>query len=75
MAKTASKIVKSIPSSETGSRTTCFTKPNECGDKYIITQNPLKDQFTLWKCVEDGYEKMSTSVSPLVLDNKIPYEM
>ena len=75
MAKTASKVIKSIPSSETGSRTTCFTKPNGCGDKYLITQNPLKDQFTLWKCVEDGYEKLSTSVSPLVLDNKIPYEI
>lgn len=75
MAKTTSKVIKSIPSSETGSRTTCFTKPNGCGDKYLITQNPLKDQFTLWKCVEDEYEKMSTSVSPLVLDNKIPYEM
>lgn len=75
MAKTTTKVIKSIPSSETGSRTICFTKPNGCGDKYLITQNPLKDQFTLWKCVEDGYEKMSTSVSPLVLDNKIPYEM
>ena len=75
MAKTASKVIKSIPSSETGSRTTCFTKPNGCGDKYLITQTPLKDQFTLWKCVEDGYEKLSTSVSPLALDNKIPYEM
>lgn len=75
MAKITSKVIKSIPSSETGSRTTCFTKPDSSGDKYIITQNPLKDQFTLWKCVEDGYEKLSTSVSPLVLDNKIPYEM
>ena len=75
MAKSTSKIIKSIPSSETGSRTTCITKPNGCGDKYIITQKPLKDQFTHWKCVEDGYEKIATSVSPLVLDNKIPYEM
>ena len=75
MAKTTSKVIKSIPSSETGSRTTCFTNPNGCGDKYLITQNPLKNQFTLWECLEDGYEKMSTSVSPLALDNKIPYEM
>ena len=75
MARTSSKIVKSIPSSETGSRTTCFTKPNGCGDKYVITQNPLKNQYTLWKCVEDGYEKVTTSVSSLVFDNKIPYEM
>lgn len=75
MAKTTSKIVKSIPSSETGSSTICFTRPNSSGDKYIITQNPLKDQFTLWKCVEEGYEKITTSVSPLAFDSKIPYEM
>ena len=74
MARTSSKVVKSIPSSETGARTTCFTKPNESGDKYIISQNPLKAQFTLWKCVKDGFEKISTSNNPLDLNKKIPYE-
>lgn len=75
MARTSSKVVKSIPSSETGARTTCFTKPNESGDKYIISQNPLKAQFALWKCVKDGFEKISTSNNPLDLNKKIPYEM
>lgn len=74
MARTASKIVKNIPSSETGSRTACFTKSGQSGDKYIISQNPLKMQFTLWKCVDDGFEKIATSNSPVVLDEKIPYE-
>lgn len=68
------KVVKSIPSSETGSRTICFTKPNELGDKYIITQNPLKEQFTLWKIYEDGFEKITTSDSPLDFDDIIPWE-
>ena len=74
MARTASKIVKSIPSSETGSRTACFTEPNQSGDKYIISQNPLKAQFTLWKCLEDGFEKVATSNNPLEFDEIIPYK-
>lgn len=75
MARTPSKVVKSIPTSETGSMVTCFTKPNESGDKYLITQNPLKAQFTLWKCLENGFEKISTSNNPLDLNKKIPYEI
>ena len=75
MARTSSKIVKTIPASETGSRTTCFTKSDSSGDKYLITQNPLKGQFTLWKCLEDGFEKIKTSDNPLDFDDVIPYEM
>lgn len=69
-----SKTVKTIPSSEI-EKVSCFTKPNSSGDEYIITQNQLKQQFTLWKCVEDGFEKISTSNSPSNLDENIPYEM
>lgn len=75
MARTSSKIAKTIPASETGIRTTCFTKMNNSGDKYLITNNPLKAQFTLWKCVEEGFEKIKTSDSPLDFDDVIPYEM
>ena len=75
MARTSSKIVKTIPNSETGSRTTCFTKPNDSGDKYIITENPLEERFTLWKCAEDGFEKIKTSNNPLKFDDVISYEM
>ena len=74
MAKATSKIVNSIPNSETGKGVVCYTKPNESGDKYIVSQNPLKEQFTLWKCIEDGFEKIATANSPLDLYNKIPYE-
>ena len=72
--KTTPKIVKDIPSSDSGTGVVCYTKPNESGDKYIISQNPLKMQFTLWKYVKDGYEKISTSNNPLSLYSMIPYE-
>lgn len=74
MARTSSKIVKTIPNTETGSTTTCFTKPLDSGDKYLITQNPLKKQFTLWKCLEDGFERIATSDSPRDFDDVIPWE-
>ena len=70
MARTSSKIVKSIPNTENGVGTSCTT---ESGDKYLITQNPLKGEFTLWKCLNDGFERISTSDSPLDFDNIIPW--
>ena len=74
MAKSTSKILKAIPNSETGQRVICYTKPNKSGDKYIITQNPLKNQFTLWKHIDDGFERITTSDNPRNFDEKIPYE-
>lgn len=70
MARTYSKIVKNIPSSEVGHGVECHTKS---GDKFIISQNPIKKQFTLWKCVEDGFEKITASNSPFNL-YKIVFE-
>lgn len=75
MARTSSKIVKTISNSETGKRIVCYTKPDKSGDKYIVSHNPLKEQFTLWKCIEDGFEKISSSDNPRDFDDKIPYEM
>ena len=74
MARTSSKIVKTIPASEI-EKATCFTKADSLGDKYLITENPLKAQFTLWKCIEEGFERIKTSDSPLDFDDVIPYEM
>lgn len=74
MARVSSKVIKTIPSSETGSITTCFTKPDKSGDKYLITQNPLKEQFTLWKCIEDGFERIKVSNDPRDFDKVIPWE-
>ena len=80
MARTSSKFVKSIPSSESGHGMLCHTKPNKSGDKYIISHNPSKMKFTLWKCIKDEengeecFEKIATSDSPLDLNEMIPYE-
>lgn len=68
MARTASKVVKTIPSSEVG-KVDCLSK----NDKYIITENPLKEQFTLWKCLDDGFEKIKTSCNPLEFDKVIDW--
>ena len=75
MARTSSKVAKTIPSSETGVKISCFTKQNESGGEYLITHNPLKEQFTLWKCLENGFEKIKTSDNPRNFDKIIPYEM
>lgn len=66
-----STIVKSIPSSETGSRTICTTNS---GKEYLITNNPIKAKFTLWRIVPDGYEKLFVSENPLEFDEIIPYK-
>ena len=67
MARTSSKIVKTIPSSETGSRTSCLD------GKYLITNNPIEERFTLWKCLDDGFERIKTSDNPLDFDKVIPW--
>jgi hypothetical protein len=67
MARTSSKIVKAIPSSENGARVDCMN------GKYLITQNTLKVQFTLWKRLEDGFERIKTSENPLDFDKIIPW--
>lgn len=67
MARTSSKSVKTIPSSETGTRVNCLN------GKYLITQNPLKEQFTLWRCLDDGFEKIKSSENPLDFDKVIPW--
>ena len=67
MARTSSKILKAIPNSE-------IIKVNCFNGKYLITQNPLKEQFTLWKCLEDGFERIDVSNNPLDFDDVIPWE-
>ena len=67
MARTSSKIIKIIPSSE-------IQKVDCLNEKYIITQNNLKEQFTLWKRLEDGFEKIKTSGNPLDFDKVIPWD-
>lgn len=58
------KIVARIPASETGPNVTHTTRS---GIVYKVTQNKKKGQFTLWKKVEGGYEKLATKKSPVQL--------
>jgi hypothetical protein len=67
MARTSSKIVKAIPNTETGIRTNCLD------GKYLITNNPIEERFTLWKCLDDGFERIKTSDNPLDFDKIIPW--
>lgn len=57
----ASKIVTRIPASETGPNVTHTTRS---GIVYKVTQNKKKGQFTLWKKVDGGYEKLASRKSP-----------
>ena len=70
MARTSSKIVKSIPSSENGKLVTCTTVSKE---QYLITHCLDKGRFTLWKVLSEDYEKISTDSTPIDLYDKIPW--
>lgn len=58
---------KTLPKTEDG-HGVLYRTPNA---EYIISQNTVKQQFTLWKIVEDGYEKISTANSPTKLYEKL----
>ena len=60
----ANKISTRIPTSETGPNVTHTTSS---GIVYKVTQNKKKGQFTLWKKVDGGYEKMASRRSPVDL--------
>lgn len=62
------KVYKNIPSTETGVQTLCYD------GQYLITQCLEKNRFTLWKIRKEGYEKISTSNSPLDFDKIIPWK-
>lgn len=63
-------IVKSIPASEDGQSVRCKTKS---GKVYLITQNHGKMRFTLWRVLDDGFEKLTTGNSPYDLYGNIPW--
>lgn len=74
MARMVSRIVKSIPNTETGHIVSCHTKQKQSGEEYLITECPEKNRFTLWKVLKDGFERISTSESPLDFDDIIPWK-
>ena len=67
MARTSSKVVKAIPNSE-------IQKVDCLNGKYLITKNNLEERFTLWKRLEDGFERIKTSDNPLDFDKTIPWQ-
>ena len=69
MSRPCTKLVKFFPSSEEQS-VHCYTSS---GLEYFITTNKEKHKHTLWKPVQDGYLKISSSDSPYDLYDKIPW--
>lgn len=62
--ETTEKVVRSIPTSDTGAGVLCITKS---GQKYQISQNVEKMKFTLWKVMNKGFVKIKTASSPVDL--------
>lgn len=54
-------MVNKIPKSEDGPVHTYYTSKN----KYLITWNTTQNRFTLWKALNTGFEKLTTSNNPL----------
>lgn len=63
-----SKIIKNIPTSDDGPGVVCNGKFT-----YIVSHNLKKEKFTLWKKVEDGYERIAIADSPMILYDKIEW--
>lgn len=63
-------IIKSVPTSEDGQSVRCKTKS---GKFYLITQNRGKKRFTLWRVLDNGFEKLTTGDSPYDLYGDVPW--
>lgn len=63
-------IVKTIPAKHSGPGVSCKTTS---GQEFRISQDPVKMEFTLWKVLPGGYEKLAAAGSPVALYDKIPW--
>ena len=63
-----SKVVKKLPLSDSGPGVVCNGKY-----VYIISQDLKKQRFTLWKKIDEGYEKIASSDSPMKLYDKVEW--
>lgn len=72
--KSETKKYKDIPKTESIPMLTCFTKQHGSGDKYFVTYCMNSDKFSLWKCCDDGFERIKTSDNPLDFTDDIPWE-
>lgn len=63
-----SKVVKKLPLSDSGPGVVCSGKY-----VYIISQDLKKQRFTLWKKIDEGYEKIASSDNPMKLYDKVEW--
>ena len=61
-------VHQSLPSSEDG-HGVLYTALS--GQKYCISQNLTKGKHTLWKCLDNGYQKITSADSPYELYDEI----
>lgn len=66
-------IVKSLPKTEDGHGILCKT---HTAFDYQISQNTSKkkNRFTLWKILENGYEKVASADTPQDLYPLVPWK-
>lgn len=55
------KAARKLPSSESGHGVHYVSKN---GREYCVSHCPEKERFTLWRIVDDGYEKVKTASDP-----------
>lgn len=67
----AEKIIKSIPSTENGPDLHYKTLN---GEEYLISQCVVRQRFTAWKKVGDGFVKLYTDSSPITLCERLEEE-
>ena len=70
MPRVSSKQLTKLPVSENGVGVTCLTSS---GEQYYISNNLDKGKLTLWRIVDNCYQKVATSNSPYDLYDKIDW--
>ena len=60
------KLLKKLPSNEDG----MVTYKRENGDIYKITQNQITKIFTIYKLVDDCFERLGKGSNPTELEKK-----
>lgn len=60
-------VVNKLPKSENGYGVNYTT---ESGNRYVISHNKIKNKFTLWKNIDNRYEKIGVANNPIDLYKK-----
>lgn len=59
-------VMKTLPKNEK----LCLTYKIENKNQFVITFNAIKQIYTIYKVLNDGYEKLGTGNNPLKLEEK-----